>query len=503
MTTPTYSRSVETIRRELGNAVFGELVQKASGQCYLCEQVLDLAVDEVQKDHVDPNGLTVSDNLYLAHRSCNALKRDLPVIEAKQMIRFKRFCEAKKHEVTFDDVLNEYVPTEKRQPVKVLVADDIVTLQFSTTDEAKAKLMTDPTTRVKYFFLEVPITHISNDSEVQPRKIKWDHAWKLAQDFAVHPVHEPSSCRLVKDTGRLLQFDGQHKTAAQIIMGRTKIQTKVYLDPRVSLIRSLIVSIQSKIVKLPLETSIAITKLSDVYRDMWQQGDFVSEADFIKSFRSDQQAAAKKELVAALYKAILDNPDAKIMQFVQRRQARRGTHPLSVNNLTTLILKELVCAKPLSLQVGSPEDLRPAETENIVEILNQIAQELLMDQKWQFERAKGSAAARDHLKAVRFFAPGAVKYWGPLLKQAIGYKLDLHLKNELDRPLLRKLADQERTVIRNIVKRLCEHPVWTDRQNPSIEGMLRENSPATSKELFERKYQPALNVAYLLGIPSS
>lgn len=504
--TPSYSRSVEAIQKELGNAVFAELVQKASGQCYLCEEALDLQADEVQKDHVDPHGPTLPYNLYLAHRGCNALKRDLLVDDAKRMIRFRKFCETKKHEVTFDDVLEEYMPGTKRQPVKVVIDGNDMVLRFSKSDEVKVNVMIDPTSDVRYCFLEVPITHICNDTEVQPRKINWDHAWKLAQDFAVHPVHEPSSCRLVTEragTGRLMQFDGQHKTAAQIIMGRTKIQTKLYLDPPLPLIRSLIVSIQSKIVKLPLEISIALTKLSDVYRDHWEQGGFATEADFIKSYRSDQQAGAKRELLSALYRSILENPNGKMTSFVQPRKARRGAYPLSMNNLINLILKELLCHQQLTSEVATPEDPRPEETANIVDILNQLADELLLDQKWQFERPKEAEASRDHLKAQRFFTPGAVRYWAPLLKQAIGYAQNLHLANEMDRPLLRKLDDQGREIIRQVVKRLCEHPVWTDRQHALVDGMLRENRPASSKELFEHKYQPALTVAYLMGVPGN
>jgi len=302
---------------------------------------------------------------------------------------------------------------------------------------------------------------------------------------------------------RLKQFDGQHKTAAQIIMGRIKIQTKIYLDPPLPLTKSLIVSVQNKIVKLPLEISIALTKMSDVYRDHWEQGEFTTESDFIKSYRSDQQAGAKRELFSSLYKSILDNPNDKITSFVQPRKARRGAYPLSMNNLINLILKELLCHQPLTFQVGTPEDLRPEETANIVEVLNQLSEELLLDQKWQFERPKGAEPSRDHFKAQRFFTPGAVRYWAPLLKQAISYAQNLHLTNEMDRPLLRKLDDQGRELIRLVVKRLCEHPVWTDRQHALVDGMLRENRPATSKELFEKKYEPALTVAYLMGVPGN
>src|SRR3989338_8982048 len=97
-TAEVYSNSVKRLRDELGEPLFRELVQKASGTCYLCEGPMDLSRDDVQKDHVDPKGQTVARNLYLAHRSCNALKRDLPAEDAKRMIRFRKFCESKSHD---------------------------------------------------------------------------------------------------------------------------------------------------------------------------------------------------------------------------------------------------------------------------------------------------------------------------------------------------------------------------------------------------------------------
>lgn len=506
-TAPVYSRSVEAIRKELGENWFQELVQKASGQCYLCEDALDLTTSEVQKDHVDPRGPTEPHNLYLAHRNCNALKRDLPVNDAKLMIRFRKFCEAKKHEVTFDDVLDEYVQNPKRQSVRVEIDQEEAIINFSKRVQRRVPLMMDPTSGVKYCFTEVPVGWIHNDVDVQPRKIVWDHAWKLAQDFVTHPVHEPSACRLVWERhgmGRLLQFDGQHKTAAQIILGRTEIQTKIYMDPPLPLVRSLIVSIQNRIVKLPLETSIAITKLSDVYRDHWQQVGAETEFDFIKTYVSSQQAAAKKEMFAAHYKVILDNPNNHLVSFVQQRKARRGTYPLSMNDLTNFILKELVCQEPLTLKVGTQEDLRPREASNVVEVLNQLADELLLYNKWQFGPRPSGASSRDYLKAQRFFSPGSVKYWAPLLRQAIGYGLNLHLKpvSELSKPLLRFLSENESELVRQIIQRLCAHPVWEDRQDPQIDGKLRENRPATSKKLFEEAYKPPLTLPYLLGLPA-
>lgn len=501
------SASAASIRRRYGDEVFTELKLKAGATCYLCEEPMDLTIGQIVVDHVDPTGGDAVSNLYLAHTPCNALKKDLPLDAAKRMIKFRNFCESRSNNVTFDDILDAYVSDPKRQVVTIQHLELNRALIKFRNEETSVNLMTDPATGVRFFFSDVPVSFILNDTEVQPRSIDWRHAWLMAQDFENHPVHEPSSCRINLDPnngrGQLLQFDGQHKTAAQIILGRKTVQTKIYISPSLPMIRDLIFSVQNKIRKVPLQTAIAISKLADIYRNHWEQSGARTEAEFIKSYRSDQQADAKKQLMAAIYHVIIDDDNNGMKQFVQTQRARRGTYPISMNNLTNLILRELVCQEYQQTEVGSSEDLRvPEEAKNVMVILNLLTDLLLSNDKWEFSRPKGSTPSRDHLKAERFFTPGAVKYWAPTLKRAINNRLGLDLRgpDEAAKTLLRKLSPEQVEDIRKIVKRLVEHPIWTDDRTPNIDGMLRENRPATSTRLFTREYPKRLDAAYLVGL---
>jgi 5-methylcytosine-specific restriction endonuclease McrA len=72
-------------------AVRQELVAKSGGVCQLCEDPIDVESNDVIIEHKDNKGKTEISNLYIAHRSCNSLKRNLPYSEAKLMIKFKKF----------------------------------------------------------------------------------------------------------------------------------------------------------------------------------------------------------------------------------------------------------------------------------------------------------------------------------------------------------------------------------------------------------------------------
>lgn len=498
------SPSALSVKRALGDEVFEELARRAGGRCHLCDDALDLSTDAVEKDQIEPGKGYYAANVYLAHQSCNALRRDLPVEAARRMIRFRKFCEARSHDVSFDDVLDTYVSDPKRKQVTVELEGVFATIRFDRRREVQANVMSDPATDVRFFFCDVPVQFLHNDKAVQPRRIDWSHAWAMAQDFEVHPVHEPSSCRIDVDLngrGKLLQFDGQHKTAAQIILGRESVEMKIYLNPPLAMIRDLIISIQNKIVKLPLQAAVAMSKLADVYREHWIQTGAETEEGFVKSYRSDQQAAAKRELFAAIYKGILDDPNSRIDAFVQKQRARRGMYPLSMNNLINLLLKQLVCQEAQNVEVGSSADLRPEEAKNVLAILNQLAEQLLLNQKWQFDRPRGVEPSGEHLKAKRFFTPGAVKGWAPLLRAAINYRLHLDLlgDEEKAKPLLRRVAADQEKLIADVVARLVEHPIWSD-DKADIDGPLGENKAARTNRLF-KEYAVPLHPAYVVGLP--
>ena len=77
------------------------------------------------------------------------------------------------------------------------------------------------------------------------RMIIEKHVRNLALDFNEEPVHEPSNCRLVHTSGNfynLLQFDGQHKTTAQIILERETVPMKIYSGATIDQINQLVKS---------------------------------------------------------------------------------------------------------------------------------------------------------------------------------------------------------------------------------------------------------------------
>jgi len=486
------------------DAIWQELVAKSGGVCQLCEDPIDVESDDIIIEHKDNKGATEVSNLYIAHRACNSLKRDLPYSEAKLMIKFKKFCESKGYNISFDDILDKYVG-EKRKPIKIILDNSQAAITFSQENQVEANVMIDPATQTRYFFAEVPIEYIHNDTQVQPRRINWSHAWTMALDFQKHPVHEPSSCRVQLDdnqVGKLLQFDGQHKTTAQILLGRKSIQTKIYIDPDVTMVKDLIITIQNVIKKMSLAPAIYLEKMDSVQLEKFQASGAASEQAFVETYLLRDRPNAKKGIFSSIYQNIRSNSNNRFAKYIQPEGSRSGKYPLSMNLTLNHILKFLVCQDLETVQIGSPQDFRVNECENVVFVLNVLADELLEEGKWPLN-TQLQESSTDYMKAKRFFRSGAVRYWNDALRRAIIQRLNLLEKVDQSRLLLRPLTDHQRELIRALVVRLANHPIWTDNDG-TIDGKLNENNRETSETLFAAGspdgYKIKLNVAYLLGI---
>ncbi|MBC8274947.1 MAG: hypothetical protein H8E40_08265 [Chloroflexi bacterium] len=490
---------------EKRDEVWAELVAKSGGLCQLCEDPIDITSDDIIIEHKDKKLGTVIPNLYLAHRTCNSSKGDLPYLKAKSMIKFKKFCESKGYNISFDNILDKYVALNNRKPIQIKLENDRVQVTYSNEHKVEANVFVDPATSTQFFFTEVPIEYIHNDIEVQPRRIDWNHTWSMALDFEKHPIHEPSSCRVQLDdtqVGKLLQFDGQHKTTAQILLGRKTIPAKIYVNPEILMIKDLILAIQNRIIKKPLAPPIHLVKMRDVYLAKLQISGATSEKAFVDSYLQRERANAKKEVFASIYKNIIDSDCNEFRKYIQPEGTRAGKYPLSMNLVLNYIMKSLVCQELQTTQIGGVQDFRVNECENVEFILNILADELLENGKWPLD-SQMQESSTEHMKARRFFKSGAVRYWPGILRGAIVQRLTLIETSDQSRLLLRPLTDSQKDLIRALIVRLTNHPIWTDNDG-TIDNKLSANAKEISETLFRegspRGYRIPLTVGYLLGV---
>jgi len=302
------------------------LWDKSAGVCALCGTPLDLtSKDSVVPDHRIPEakgGVTTLANLYLAHRTCNSSRQHLDFAVAQPLAKFQSIASARGF-VDFDGVLDTFVPGGRKPIAFEFISESLARVGFGQ-DFFDIQVWRDPATTVQYFFLDVPVAYVLNDKDIQPRRIIPNHVRRLALDFLERPVHEPGNCRLVLDgkAARLLQFDGQHKATAQILVGREALQMKVYVNPSIDMLQSLVIKIQQEIKKQPLTKSDTLAKINDVmqrYLDGYSppKGAVRTEVGLIQSQAKDQQKVVRSLYFDDIMGIVFFDPDNKISGIIR------------------------------------------------------------------------------------------------------------------------------------------------------------------------------------------
>ena len=335
----------------------------------------------------------------------------------------------------------------------------------------RSAIATDPATQTEYFFTEVPTAFLHNDKEVQPRLIEADHVSALAQDFVLRPVHEPSNCRLLLgegDTARLLQFDGQHKSTAQIILGRDTVPTKVYVQPSVPMVQELVISIQQRIKKRPLSTSDTLVKLGDVVAErlasyLAKPGEPRTEIGYVAFQPLEAQKSVKAEWLQELERLVFFDQANRLHKYVGTR--RSPQFPTT----DTVVIGKLI--RPFIFQGLLAEDMeqvngRDHERRAILVILNAIVENFL-EEGWQ-----PNASLVLRRRAQSFLYQGSIGWWvSQVLRPAILVRLEIP-KGDHGRPFLKPLGPEQEDKLRELVDTLAAWDIWSlDDATPAVKAM--------------------------------
>jgi hypothetical protein len=355
------------------------------------------------------------------------------------------------------------------------------TIQLASPNWAiEAPVQEDPATGTRYFFADIPTSHVFNDTEVQPRLISYAHVRALALDFMKRPVHEPSNCRLVKEAGltaSLLQFDGQHKSTAQILLGRSTVQMKVYIEPDVAMIQDLVVKIQQEIKKVPLTRSDTLAKLGDVIKRVLEAYLSRPGAHTEEGFIASQPRADQKSLLqlyrGELQRLVFFDEDNELAKRV--RPGVEGA-PTSDKVVLERIIRPLIFREMLGLNMEESGG-RDHEREMIILILNTIVSKMLPE---GWDRPESELTKR---RATNFFYQASIGWWMDQLDLGLRYVTQ---RIEPNTPLFVERIDQAtRDRVVKAVEKLCDLSVWSTQEEDVVKAM-RSNTVKNLSPLMER-----------------
>lgn len=445
--------------------------------------------DDLEFDHVVPiaaGGTTTIDNLAPVCRKHNRQKRTMSLSEYRDYLKLSAF---------FDDGVPKYlddVITAKDhrlgQPFQYEIGTtaDTVTVYFDGGSKTFS-LYRCPVTGWQYFHALIPVQHLKNDKDLQPRALRKESMWGLYRHFQRNTQLAPSICRL-DDTGALLLFDGQHKAAAQIWSGRKAVECKVYIQPEPKRLKETNLEAHQSYRQMSFYSSELMRKYADICGEDWDEYAVLegrkSEKGFVEfliNAKKKSAAKARGEVEQAIHWRILNNPSNKLNDFTSdKNRARR--QPLTHYRIKKTIFRHLLSPIPSSVEFESAEDLRNTEEQNLVKLMSIIAEEGLID-RWNPE-----AADAVHQRTERIFSAGAIRAWVRILRDILNAHFQLYLlgPEEAQRVMYRELTDEQFDWIRKFIRLVFAHTVWDapDNSNQDISKALTKDDDTTAFNLL-------------------
>lgn len=482
------------MNRELTQTEKQELIGKYGLKCFIDNHPVKTQ-DELEFHHIIPfseGGSTDLQNMAPVCKEHHRRLGTLSLSEFRDKLELERFFEEKR-EAYLDDVIKLRIGEEKfGKDVQYELTESNVKLYFSDKGWATFPFYACPVTNTKYFYATVPIEHLVNDKELQPRFLIPSKLWALYSHFRRYTQLAPSICRL-KDN-KVMLFDGQHKAAAQIWSGRKEVECKIYVNPNEVAIKEANIAAHTTLRQMALYTSIAIIRLSDLYSDYWQEFEKLPGKKSEEYFVSFLETKGKKRreaiemYKAAIYDSIFQTSDNRFTKYLSK-ETRTYDMPMSVFTLQRSIFANFVVSPPLEEDLEIVDVWRDNERKNMVRLLNILAEETL-DGRW-------NPISNDahHRKAERMYRAGCVRAWSKMLKDLIAATLGVWDVDRREKMFLSNIPDDKFEVVRSRMRKLFSHKIWEDSR-PEIDAQLKANDISAIKQAFERE---GLTLNWVLG----
>jgi hypothetical protein len=480
-----------------------DFLWKSSGaRCFLCRGEMNVAAETLVADHDDPvreGGAASRENLNLAHEGCNSFKRDYPTLDVRPFLQLRRAMEDLGGLVNYGDC----APVLKIKPGPTKWEDKGDKVEFSFSDGSKrvAEVFTESAHGhdYRYTFTDVPRAALHNDNECQPRTIKLNQLWKIYSDLHINPLHEPPSVRLIsgrtaKGGGRMALFDGQHKTLASWLDKRDRVIVKVYLNLDTAATIQLVNSIQATIPKLPLSTFELAAKMDEetsfkLKKYLEEKDSGASEAGFIDWLPRGERDRGRQGFRLGLAKNLIDRPDLRLMDFVQRAGAPKdaGKTRITETAFKGKVLDKLLHKAPLKDAWQQSSVLRERE-------MNTIGRSLNLLSEFGFEIDPSDPVLVE--KRRRMLYQSALAYIATLIRRTIG----IIMRTVGERELMEKEpTEEEWQRITDAIKLLVDHPIWTADLNATEKTRRVRDAFSKNQDAEDALRDAGLTPGYLVG----
>jgi len=365
-------------------------------------------------------------------------------------------------------------------------------MEFALTDVGdntirKVSVYKDTLSNMEYFFTVLPLEYLHHDDRISPRSIGANIRGLIEEFLQKRPqLHiglawwSPNG----DGTGAVKVFDGQHKAAAQIMLGVKQLPIRVFIEPDTNVLLVTNTNAGSKLRQVAFDAAVMRHLGSSLFTErvrqyqelkgLSEQDYNFSEKDLVAFFRGEHREMLRY-IVDAVRDSISHNKDNRLMEFVE--WAGKGAdRPLSYSSIERTFFREFIYKKALETAIDEGmergDNARVLEREQMVRLMSLFA-EIFFIGKWDPEIGgrklenrvqKGDPIPEQHLRAWRIAREeilGNVLMWVRLVIE--NYNAFTGRMIEKDRLLHYRMPEDLWQGIENFLSNLAALPCWIDR----------------------------------------
>lgn len=490
------SELLSSLNAEQLNSMRRHLLDRQSDRCFICQEPIDLVLhaNTVDIDHIVPldvGGEDDEQNFALTHTSCNRSKGTSNLQVARRLKAFERMtktaAEAGERGVNLGHVLAEHSGSKHR--LRLERADNEVRYslpEVGRNEIRRVDIHNDALSEMDSFFAVFPIEYLHHDDLMNPRSIGANLRGLLEEFERKRPqLHIALGWWDAEEgpAGKVRIFDGQHKAAAQILLGVRDLPVRVFLSPDTDVLLQANTNAGSKLKQVAFDTAVLHHLGSSLYAERLAQyrdklglneADLTfSEQDVLGFFRGEKREVLKY-ILDKQKDDVIWAEDNRLKQFIEW-QGKGTDRPLSYSAVDRTFFKVFLYKKPLSTPLDegwdAGENPRLLELRQLVRIMNLYADIVFIGQwdpdtggnRLEVKVQKGEPIPDAHLRAWRLAREEVL---ANVLEWVRGVIANFNAYQgrvvPLDRVLHEKLEEEAWGRVEDFLRNLADLPCWVD-----------------------------------------
>lgn len=482
------------------NSLLQKLFTSQNGRCFICEDVIDLSIhkDSIDIDHIVPiklNGPDNPSNFALTHSSCNRSKQASDLNVARILQRFNKLRDSLIAENRGPN-LGDILQMNRGSKYRVHFEQINEKIRYSLPEIGKNEIFEIPVYQDElsgffYFFVNLPIEYLYHDDKINPRSIG-NNISKLIQEFYLkRPQLHVSLAWINIENGssEVRIFDGQHKASAQLLLNARFLPVRVFINPNIDTLLTTNTNAGTTLRQVAFDKSVQRHLGSALYLDrvdrykadlkLSEENFSFSEKDLVKYFKGESREM-KKYILDSVRDTITHNPENKLKDYIDFG-GRAKDRPISYSTIEktfySFFIYQDLLETPLNYRLDEGENPRELEKEQILELMNIIAEEIFINKfdsdtgthQIESRLQKGENFPIPHLCAYRMSKEEIMYNWLKYIAQIIKNYYIMQGKPIKENKLFQyKFPEPLWDRIRVFIINMSNLPIWINNEVSSI-----------------------------------